>query len=362
MPSIRWGTDSGADVCVPFNGNVTLSGCRIIDAGAADDGVALAWNEHVTDANTIGLWKMNEAAWNGTAGEVLDASGNGLHGQAYLGVNTASGWIDRYGDFATTSAGCIQCPSVSWGDVHTVDMWWHPFSAGLNNGFAFTSVWVNGTHLRRNGIDGAYLSIMHGANLPFTVVQDTWHHIAMQYERTGLHEVYIDGQLVASAAPGSAANVSGTVRIGGWSIDSTSYRNQSYIDEARVSNVRRYSSAFSPTRYKSAAQNSSVQPYVQLSHSSLIGKKPSSISWEATVGAEYGKIKRVWVNSSGTWTQVGGDDPTSPISVSGLKISSSDAIRVELEPKADALQSETPTLDWVGLDYVGQRIFMMSMC
>ena len=41
MPSIRWGTDTGADVCVPFLGNVTLSGCRIIGAGGADDNVAL---------------------------------------------------------------------------------------------------------------------------------------------------------------------------------------------------------------------------------------------------------------------------------------------------------------------------------
>jgi hypothetical protein len=49
---------------------------------------------------------------------------------------------------------------------------------------------------------------------------------------------------------------------------------------------------------------------------------------------------------------VGGDYPTSPVAISGLVLASEDAVRVELEPKADALQSETPVLDWVQLEYV----------
>lgn len=361
MPSIRWGLGTGAELCVPFTGNATLSGCRVIGAGGADDDVALAWDEAAVDANTVGLWRMNEAAWNGTAGEVLDASGNGYHGQSYNGANTETGWMDRHGDFATSTTSVVECPAVLWGDVHTVDMWWYPFSAGLNNGFAFTSVWVNGTHLRRVDLTGNYLSIMHGANLPFSVVQDTWHHIAMQYERTGLHEVYIDGQLVASAAPGTAANVSGTVRIGGWSASSTSYWNQSYIDEARVSNVRRYSSTFSPARYKSAAQNDGTQPYALASYAGLTGMVPSAVSWSATTGSGYGQVKRVWVNGSAGWVQVGGDYPISPVAVSGLVLPSADAVRVELEPEqVSGIQNETPVLDWVQLEYVppsGGRVY-----
>ena len=41
MASIRWGLGTGADLCVPFTGNATLSGCRLIGAGGADDNVAL---------------------------------------------------------------------------------------------------------------------------------------------------------------------------------------------------------------------------------------------------------------------------------------------------------------------------------
>jgi len=59
MPSIRWGLGTGADVCVPFTGNVSLAGCRLIGAGGADDNVALAWDEHTVDANTVACWRMN---------------------------------------------------------------------------------------------------------------------------------------------------------------------------------------------------------------------------------------------------------------------------------------------------------------
>lgn len=44
MSSIRWGLGTGADLCVPFTGNATLSGCRLIGAGGADDHIALDWN------------------------------------------------------------------------------------------------------------------------------------------------------------------------------------------------------------------------------------------------------------------------------------------------------------------------------
>jgi len=35
-------------------------------------------------------WTLDQAAWNGTAGEVVDLSGNGLHGTSFLGANTAN--------------------------------------------------------------------------------------------------------------------------------------------------------------------------------------------------------------------------------------------------------------------------------
>ncbi len=134
------------------------------------------------------------------------------------------------------------------------------------------------------------------------------------------------------------------------------------IDDVKYSTVSQFSSDFTVARYKSAAQNSGTQPYVQASNAGLTGMVPSAVSWSATTGAAYGQVKRVWVNGSAGWVQVGGDYPTSPVSVSGLVLPSADAVRVELEPEqVSGIQSETPVLDWVQLEYTapatGGRVY-----
>ena len=50
--------------------------------------------------------------------------------------------------------------------------------------------------------------------------------------------------------------------------------------------------------------------------------------------------------------QVGGDYPTSPITGLSAVASGTSAVKVELEPKSDTLQTETPVLDWVEIEWV----------
>ena len=51
-------------------------------------------------SSLIGRWDLDEAAWTGAAGEVIDASGHGNHGTASGGVSTiAGGKFGRCGDF-----------------------------------------------------------------------------------------------------------------------------------------------------------------------------------------------------------------------------------------------------------------------
>ncbi|MDO8498016.1 MAG: DUF2341 domain-containing protein, partial [bacterium] len=47
----------------------------------------------------VGYWKMDESIWSGTAGEVLDSSGNGNNGIGYSGATTANGKFGNGGSF-----------------------------------------------------------------------------------------------------------------------------------------------------------------------------------------------------------------------------------------------------------------------
>ena len=51
----------------------------------------------------VGYWKMDEASWNGTAGEVKDASGKGNNGTAVSGVTTGAGKFGSGGTFTAAS-------------------------------------------------------------------------------------------------------------------------------------------------------------------------------------------------------------------------------------------------------------------
>jgi hypothetical protein len=53
----------------------------------------------------VGLWRMEEALWDGTADEVVDSSGSGNHGTAVNGVTTvAAGLVGRCGDFVRATS------------------------------------------------------------------------------------------------------------------------------------------------------------------------------------------------------------------------------------------------------------------
>src|SRR5690606_764645 len=47
----------------------------------------------------VGYWKMDEASWDGTAGEVKDSSGNGIGGAAVNGAIVTAGKFGNGGSF-----------------------------------------------------------------------------------------------------------------------------------------------------------------------------------------------------------------------------------------------------------------------
>jgi hypothetical protein len=122
MPSIRWGLGTGADLCVPFTGNATLSGCRIIGAGGADDDVALAWNTHAIDGSAICHVLGNEGS-----GNAADA----VNGHSIVPGSWSASGTGWFGDYAVQN---------SWVAASTIPQ------LDVTQDFTFDSGWTENEH------------------------------------------------------------------------------------------------------------------------------------------------------------------------------------------------------------------------
>jgi hypothetical protein len=58
-----------------------------------------AFNNLTVNDGLVGYWKMDETSWNGTSGEVLDASGNNNHGVRAGDATTTAGKYGSGGSF-----------------------------------------------------------------------------------------------------------------------------------------------------------------------------------------------------------------------------------------------------------------------
>lgn len=138
---------------------------------------------HYENLPTNGLvlhYKMDENNWNGTAGEVIDSSGNGFNGTSYGGVFTNPGKINR-GAALNGTSGRLQSGSYDAGDV-------------TNNFMAFLWIKMYGSNLSRllckrysttqydfYTENGAQLNFYNGAIARGFITDNfsdnKWHHI-----------------------------------------------------------------------------------------------------------------------------------------------------------------------------------------
>ncbi len=358
MPSVLWGAASGADVCVPFYGYSTLSACRLLNAGAADDDVALAWDPSPVDANTLLKYQMDEAAWNGTPGEVIDGSGNGYHGTA-SNANTVLGALDRYGDMGVVaSTDHVLTPTIPWPATFALEFWAYHVKPNVNAFLLGGSDTTDRQCQLRCNVSADPTNWewrAFSAAKYFTVTNNAWHHWTLQATRNGgVAQAWIDGVNVMDSASGTGA--AGNITFGFGKAAGYAAGADSLFDDVRLSNVLRRGSAANftpPVWIKSATQNGGVQPYVQSGITGLSGMLPTVVSWTAQTGSTYGRIHSVWAQDAALgWTQVGGAYPTSPVAITGVSLADDNSIRVALEPEAvSGIQNASPTLYTVRLDY-----------
>ena len=193
-------------------------------------------------------WTMDQSSWNGTAGEVLDASPAGLHGTAFGGANTANATpaiagnpgTCQYGSFDGTDdyLEVAHNAALSVTDELTVLVWVRPTAypaAGLktivskDNNYEF--------HLNTAGLvnwwwGGGAAELTSATALPL----NTWTHVAIVYSRAGgFHRLYINGALDASGANANAALGTNTMPFQVGSDQGFAGRQfPGFLDEVRV--------------------------------------------------------------------------------------------------------------------------------
>jgi len=187
-------------------------------AGATGDRVAVAsGNGDTGTAHLIALrpfvpqavlhWSMDQASWNGTAGEIVDLSGNGLHGVSVNGANTAnatpaiagSPGTCRYGGFdgANDYAEVADNALLDVTDELTVMMWLRPTAYPTGGNLkSFVSKDNNyEAHLNSAGQvywwwGGGALQLTSAGTVPL----NAWTHVAIVYSRSGAFQrIYLNG-------------------------------------------------------------------------------------------------------------------------------------------------------------------------
>lgn len=355
MPTILWGKSTGGDIVIPWAGHCLLEGCRLVGAGGTDDDVLLDWCQFETDENTIGLWHMNEAAWEGLPDEVVDASGHGHHGRAVNGATTAEGWLDRAGRFnGTNQRVTLGLNPISQGDLaggYTIEAWLKLNSKPAVEMRALSLEACLCLGWRRTGVDAWFVhhyavetgganNFLIGSTAP---APGSWYHVAATWDGAQIR-LWVNGAAegtpIGETHPVALDYFSREDWFGGNPYGGGQHWFAGGVDEVRLSSIQRYTSDFSPTRYPDAGA-------VTARYSPAVPQRLTAIAWDGVFGPSTGRLRRLWVYSGGDWRQVGGEYPTSPITGLNMPVAGPDLVRVEMEPKDDVLQSETPTLDWL---------------
>ncbi|AZZ94548.1 LamG domain-containing protein [Hahella sp. KA22] len=201
--------------------------------------------------SAIAIWRMEDEVWNGSAGEVSDASGNNLSGRAYNGAQT----LDAAPAIASDPGTCayaefdgssqyIEIADNNLLDITdnlTVSAWVYPTQIPTSELKTILSKDENYEfHIDSSGeiywwwndSSGTSRSITtSGANM----VANAWRHVVITYE-SGAQRVYVDGVVRGSSSyTGTLLTNSDPLQIGqdqGYSVRYFSGR----IDEVQIYN------------------------------------------------------------------------------------------------------------------------------
>ena len=154
----------------------------------------------------VGYWKMDEASWNTTTGQVIDSSGAGNNGTSAGNATTAGGRFANGGTFDGTGdyVQKTSATSLELTGNRTISAWLKLSTAGLTNRYVLSdrsNATADNYAIIYGWVAGKYEFLASPGNYTGddprtalnTVVNDTsWHHIVFTYD--GVNMVgYLDG-------------------------------------------------------------------------------------------------------------------------------------------------------------------------
>lgn len=153
----------------------------------------------------VGYWKLDESTWNGTAGEVVDSSGNSNNGAAKSGATITGGKFGNGGNFDGSSnyVDAGHGSSLDITQAITISCWFKLNSVSGNQEF-IDKYW--GSYGIANS--GGYLQLYYVDQPDNTLrtVSDhnvispgTWYHFVGVVDSKGKASIYLNGRLESSA-------------------------------------------------------------------------------------------------------------------------------------------------------------------
>lgn len=211
-------------------------------AGASMVGVAALlgnYDQANLSNGLVGYWKMDEASWSGTAGEVRDASGNGNNGQSQNATLT-TGKFGNGGNFAGDNdyVSIAESTSLQPGTQMTISAWVKADALAsdislidkTNNGYGFALKLNSGTPQFRNGTGAAYSDL----SATSTISTGVWYHLVGTLDSAGNKRIYINGSL-SNISSGETFNGNSTSVPLKFGVRTAAYYT-GQLDEARIYN------------------------------------------------------------------------------------------------------------------------------
>jgi hypothetical protein len=213
---------SSEDMYATFVVDTELLGCRWDDSDTMwEDGTGASCTTVVAsgggeseyfdslEEGLVGYWKMNEASWNGTTGEVIDSSPSGYNGTAQGGPTTTAAGLGRSGLFVGDN------DYINAGDITQLN----GVSAFSVSQWVFIDSILNADRIFHKAIDGSndisiapffqsepriYVEIGNGSNsfgywpISGVIMSSYWSYITVVYDGSGSTDaervkLYING-------------------------------------------------------------------------------------------------------------------------------------------------------------------------